>query len=159
MNSSLNCLTGSVKRILLSYAVQSWHCFRGRHHFWWSWKMGMQECHCRLPKSPLQKHAGKNGGINWSPGMPYKILVHLYQFWFKYSSGPKLGVMISYKLLSLMISRWNSDQFVKLRVIFNVSSSISTVEPRNNGPKCSRKSDNSKFCPRFFLYSLSNLFM
>ena len=38
--------------------------------------MGMQECHCRQPKSPLQKHAEKNGGINWSPGTTYKILVH-----------------------------------------------------------------------------------
>ena len=35
--------------------------------------------HCRLPKSPLQKHAEKNGGRNWSPGTTHKILMHLYQ--------------------------------------------------------------------------------
>ena len=34
--------------------------------------------HCRLPKSPLQKHAEKNGGRNWSPGTTHEILMHLY---------------------------------------------------------------------------------
>ena len=41
--------------------------------------MGIEERHCRLPKSPLKKLVEKNGGINQSPGTTRKPLMHLYQ--------------------------------------------------------------------------------